>query len=144
MKKFLVPIALLAVMAGVYAFVLAPPPKQPTPKIAGDMYVVPKEFLLNLDDGRYARLTVAMVLSHKVNDAPVKESAEAKPPEGWGPSPQEGVVRALVTEAVTGADPRLLLDRNRRGKLEARLLRDLRTKTDLDPVDVVFTDLAVQ
>jgi hypothetical protein len=133
------------VLGGAYKFVLAEPEKPaPKPKVAGDPYVVPKEFLLNLDDGRYAKLTLALILPHEVNDAPAEAEAEGGPPEGWGSQPQEGVVRAVVTEMITGSEAASLLVPARRDKLEKRLLRELRKKTDLKPVDVSITDLAVQ
>jgi hypothetical protein len=142
--KILAPALALVALGGGYKFVLAEPePKAPEPKVAGDPYVVPKEFLLNLADGRYAKLTVAMVLPHEVNDK-TAEGEEAEPPEGWGASPQEGVVRALVTDTITGSDARTLLERRRRAQVEDELLKELRRKTDLKPLGVLITDLAVQ
>jgi len=60
--KFIVPLAILIVLGGVYKVVLA---KTPTakPKVDGQVYVLPKEFLLNLADGHFAKLAVALVLA---------------------------------------------------------------------------------
>ena len=44
-------------------FVLAKPPRPAKRKIDGTVYVLPKEFLVNLADGRYAKLDVALVLA---------------------------------------------------------------------------------
>lgn len=146
MKKFLLPILLLAVLGGAYKFVLAKPEKPaPKPKVAGDPYVIPKEFLVNLSGGRYARLTLALILPHKT-DAPAEAEAKgaSKPPEGWGTEPQEAVVRAVITDTMIGRDASELIVPAKRKRLERRLLRRLRSKTDLAPVDVTITDLAVQ
>ena len=50
MVKKLVPvIALLAVLGGVYKFVLAKPAKaEPKPHVEGTVYMLQKEFLVNL------------------------------------------------------------------------------------------------
>lgn len=143
-KKLLAPVLLLVALGGGYKFVLAKPEeKKPEPKVAGDPYVVPKEFLVNLDDERYAKLTVGLVLPHEVADKPA-EGEESAPPEGWGESPQEGVVRAVVTETLTGTDAAELLRPKGRKGLEKELLRELRAETDLKPLDVLITDLTVQ
>lgn len=147
MKKFLLPIALLAVLGGAYKFVLDEPERPaPKPKIAGDPYVIPKEFLVNLSGGRYAKLTLALILPHEINDAPAEAEAkaEAEPPEGWGTQPQEAVVRSVVTDTLTGSDAAEFVVPAKRKRLERRLLRRLRSKTDLAPIDVTITDLAVQ
>ena len=34
------------------------------PKVDGQVYVLPKEFLINLDGGRFAKLSVGLVLDH--------------------------------------------------------------------------------
>ena len=47
--KFIVPVLLL-VLGGVYKFVLAKPgAPAPKPKVDGQVYVLPKEFLINLE-----------------------------------------------------------------------------------------------
>src|SRR3712207_8194376 len=63
-KKILI-IAVLALLGagGAYKTVLAKPKKaEPKPKVHGEVYVLPKEFLVNLADGRYAKLSVALVV----------------------------------------------------------------------------------
>ena len=64
-KKIVPLVALLAVLGGVYKFVLAKPAKaEPKPHVEGIVYPLKKEFLVNLKDGRYAKLTVGLVLEH--------------------------------------------------------------------------------
>ena len=55
MKKKLIILLSIALVAGVgiYKTVLAKPePEAPKPKVEGNVYVLPKEFLVNLADGR--------------------------------------------------------------------------------------------
>ena len=59
--KFIVPLVLLLVVGGVYKFVLAKPAPTPKPKVEGEVYVLPKDFLVNLTDGKFAKLGVGLV-----------------------------------------------------------------------------------
>ena len=104
-----------------------------------------KEFLLNLADGHFAKLDVALVLDHSqvVGTAGGGEGA-AKPPEGYGALEQEAVVRAVVTDDVTDASASELTDRRGRLKLQKEVLRDLKAHTDVKVNEVLFTDVAVQ
>src|SRR3954449_9657080 len=98
--KFVVPVLLLVVLGGVYKFVLAKPGKPaPKPKVDGQVYVLPKEFLINLSGGRFAKLSVGLVLDEA--QATVAEGEATKPPEGFGTLPQEAVIRDLVTDTLT-------------------------------------------
>ena len=58
--------SLLAVLGGVYKFVLAKPAKaeEPKPKVHGTVYMLEKEFLVNLADGRFAKMQIGLVLAH--------------------------------------------------------------------------------
>ena len=67
-----------------------------------------QEFLVTLAEGRYAKLSVGLVLPHDALAPEGAEGAEAKPPEGYGPLAQEALVRAIVTDPLTGARPRPL------------------------------------
>lgn len=62
MKKKLPIIAVVALVlaGGVYKFALATPTPKPKYKVEGEVYVIPKEFLVNLNDGRFARLNVGL------------------------------------------------------------------------------------
>src|SRR3954454_8931492 len=100
MVKKLVPvIALLAVLGGVYKFVLAKPAKaEPKPHVEGVIYMLKKEFLVNLAEGRFVKMQVGLVLAE--DDTPhVAAGGEgaASPPEGYGDMSQEGIVRSLIT-----------------------------------------------
>ena len=103
--KFIVPVVLLLVLGGVYKFVLAKPAAEAKPKVAGEVYVLPKDFLINLTDGKFAKLGVGLVFDEGFAAAPAGGGARAAPrrPTGYGVLPQEAVVRDIVTDVVTDA-----------------------------------------
>ena len=73
--KILLPVLLL-VGGGAYKFVLAKPKvKEPVPKVHGEVYVLPKDFLVNLSDGRFGKLNVALVFDHGFTAAPAAGAA---------------------------------------------------------------------
>ena len=141
--KFIVPV-LLIVLGGAYKFVLAKPAAaEPKPKVDGQVYVLPKEFLINLSGGRFAKLSVGLVLDH--TQAIASEEKEApKPPEGFGTLPQEAVIRDIVTDRLTDDDAETLVSEKGRETLKKQLLRSIKRKTDVKVEDVLFTDVAVQ
>jgi len=148
--KLIIPVVvLLAVLGGVYKFVLAKPAEaEPKPKVHGTPYVLGKEFLVNLDDGRYAKLTVALVLAHDdTSTLPAgggHGAAPAKPPEGYGAMTQESIVRAIVTEELTGAKAEELADAEGLHKLAEKILKQMKKHTDVKAEEVLFPDVTVQ
>lgn len=138
--KVIVPIALLLVAALAYKFVLAGPAESEA-KVDGEVYVLPKEFVLNLADGRYAKVTVALVLAHGEVAAAAHGAA---PPEGFGPLEQEPLVRQIVTDNLTGAPAAALTSAAGRHRYERQIRRQIDRTTDVDAESVVFTDLVVQ
>src|ERR671936_1374123 len=96
--KIVVPIVLV-LFGGVYKTVLAKPPKLPKPKIEGTVYVMPKEFLLNMADGRYAKLDVSLVLDK--SEVVPADTSSAPTNENYGPLPQEPAVRDVITNILT-------------------------------------------
>lgn len=136
--KLVLAVAALVAAGAAYKFVLAPPAESHG-KVDGHVYVLPKEFVLNLADGRYAKLTVALVL-----DEAVEAGHGASPPEGFGPLEQEALVRGIVTDTLTGASAAALTSPRGRGALERRIRRAIDRETDVDAKSVTFTDLVVQ
>jgi len=96
MVKKLIPVivAVLALGAG-YKFVLAKPAakaEEPKPKVHGTVYMLQKEFLVNLHEGRFAKLQVGLILAHDDHStAPAGggHGAAPTPPEGYGAMAQE-------------------------------------------------------
>jgi flagellar FliL protein len=148
--KILIPVLLL-VVGGVYKFVLAPKPVVPKPKVAGEVYVMPKDFLINLKAGKFAKLNAALVLKEGYLAEAVKKALAASgekeagtPPTGYGTLPQEAVVRAIVTDSITDQPAAHLTHEKQRVKLQKSILRRIQKETDVDIEDILLTDLAVQ
>ena len=121
-------------LGGVYKFALAKPPVEPEHKVDGIVYVLPKEFVVNLDDGHYAKFNVALVLDHPQPTAPGAvggHGAAPEPPEGYGTLEQEAVVRDIVTDEVSGADSDDLIKRKKRAKLKKKILKQIKAHTDV-------------
>jgi flagellar basal body-associated protein FliL len=142
MKRKLI-IAAVVLLAGgfaAYKTVLAKP--APEPKVHGIAYVLPKEFILNLKDGRFLKLGVGLVVAH---DQELEAHGESgAPPDGYGTMPQEALVRAVVTDRLTDASADALIDRAGRHELKEAIAKDLRKHTDVKVEEVLFTDVAVQ
>ena len=144
--KFIIPIVLLLVVGGVYKFVLAKPAVVPKPRVEGEVYVLPKDFLVNLSDGKFAKLGVGLVFDEGFLAAPVAggHEAAAAPPTGYGVLAQEAVVRDIVTDVVTDESAHDLTSRKGREEIKTKILKRLKAQTDVKVHEVLLTDVAVQ
>lgn len=146
-KKLMIvlPVLLLA-LGGAYKFVLAKPKEAAAkPKVDGTVYILEKEFLVNLHDGRFAKLTAALVLAHDdTSTAAAGGHSAATPPEGYGAMSQEAVVRAVITDDLTNAKAEQVIDREGREHLQEKILKDIKKKTDVKVEEVLFPDVTVQ
>lgn len=145
-KKVLIPL-LVIVVAGLAAkFVLAKPPPRVHHKVDGVVYVLPREFLVNLSDGRYAKLNVALVLDHSQPTAAAAggHGAAPAPPEGFGTLEQEAVVRDIVTDVVTGTSGEELVSERGRRAVKQKILREIRAHSDVRVHEILLPDVAVQ
>ena len=144
--KFVVPLVLLLVLGGVYKFVLAKPAAAAKPKVEGEVYVLPKDFLINLTDGKFAKLGVGLVFDEGFAAAPAGGEAEggAAPPTGYGVLAQEAVVRDIVTDVVTDESASTLTSRKGREEIKKEILERLKAQTDVKAHEVLLTDVAVQ
>jgi flagellar FliL protein len=149
-KKLLIIVpVLLVVLGGAYKFALAKPAEKPEPKVHGEVYVLPKDFLLNLESGQFVRLNVALVLEHGSLAAAAAGGghgggAPVEPPEGFGPLPQEAVVRDVVTDRITNSTGPELIERKGRAELKHAIKESIEKHTDVKVEEVLFTDVAVQ
>ena len=149
-KKLIIAIPiLLIVLGGVYKFVLAKPEKaEAKPKVEGTVYMLGKEFLVNLADDRFAKLSVGLLLdAHDTSATPAEaggHGAAPKPPEGFGTMPQEGVVRDIITDELTGADAEELVDGEKREHLKEEVAKTILKHTDVHVEEILFTDVTVQ
>jgi flagellar FliL protein len=146
-KKLMIVLpVLLVVLGGAYKFVLAKPKDaEAKPKVDGSVYILEKEFLVNLHNGRFAKLTVALVLSHEdTSTVPAGGHEAASPPEGYGAMSQEAVIRAIVTDDLTDVTAADVIDREGRERLQEKILKDIEKKSDVKAEEVLFPDVTVQ
>ena len=149
MKKIAPIIVLLVVLGAGYKFVLAKPAeasKESKPKVHGSVYMLEKEFLVNLADGRFAKLQVGLILAHDDTSTAAAggHGAAPTPPEGYGPMVQEGVVRDVITDTLTDATDKELIEKRGREHLKEEILKDIKKHTDVKVEHVIFSDLTVQ
>jgi flagellar basal body-associated protein FliL len=120
-----------------------PKPKPVKMKIAGTIYVMPQTFLLNLSDGRYAKLTVGLQLAPGQSDG--ASATSASPSEGAaGTLPEEPVIREIVTNAVTGQNGESLTSSQGRHAIRVQILHAIEKQTDVKVESVLIPDLTVQ
>jgi flagellar basal body-associated protein FliL len=142
-KVIIIAVAALVIAGGAYKTVLAKPKeKAPEPKVHGTVYILPKEFLVNLADGRYAKLQVALVVEH----LPVAAGGHGAPvpPDGYGAEPQEAIIRDLITDELTDASDHELIQREGREKIKKQILKSIKEHTDVHVEEVLFPDVTVQ
>jgi len=143
--KIIIPVVLLVVAGGVYKFVLAKPAATAKPKIAGTVYVLPKEFLVNLADGRFGKLGIGLILDPKDHSlGAAGHGGAVKPPDGFGPLPQEAVIRDIITDTLTDRSDKELISGHGRERLKQKIAAAIAKRTDVHVEDVLFTDVAVQ
>lgn len=140
-KRLMVLLSVAVVGAAlVYKTVLAGPTEAGAePKLQGVVYVLPKEFLVNLSDGQYAKFAVAVVLP----ETPEAEGEET-PPEGYGPLAEEAVIRTVVVDVVGAITGDVLTTVKGRSIVRGRILRRVERETDAEVRDVLFPDITVQ
>jgi flagellar basal body-associated protein FliL len=143
-KKLIIILVLVLAVGGFGAKkFLLPKPAEAKPKIDGTLYVLPKGFTFNLADGHYATMTVALLLAPGQSDGASAEGATTTP-AGFGTLTQEPVIRAILTNDVTDDTSKQLLSSSGRDVLRKRIIKNIKTQTDVKVTAVYFTDLAVQ
>src|SRR2546430_619760 len=116
-----IPIVILLVAGVGYKFFLAPKPVAPVKKVDGVVVPLSSEFLVNLNDGRYAKVSVALVLD-ATKVTPAKDGSVALE--------QEAVIRSIVTDELTGAKSDELINRASRRRILVTLTKAMQTQTD--------------
>ncbi len=145
MRKNVLILVLAALIVGAgAAYTVAKPKEEKRHKVDGTVYVLPKEFLVNLRDGRYAKLNVALVLDHDQSTGGAGHGGGGTPPDGFGTLEQEAVVRDIVTDVVTDENGDRLISASGREEIKKAILLQIRRKTDVKTEDVLITDVAVQ
>jgi flagellar FliL protein len=142
-KKIMIILPVLLLGGGYVAKAKLMPPKVVKPKLAGEIYILPKQFMCNLQDGHYATLTVALELAPGQSDG---ATAEAGSTTGAtvGTLPEEAVIRAIITNLITNDTSSQLVGDSGRTSLETQILSKIKSTTDVKVNQVFFTDVAVQ
>ena len=145
-KKIIIVLVVLLAGGGFVAKSMFLKPAVAKEKIEGTIYILPKQFTANLKDGRYATVTVALVLApgQSTGAAAGGEGGGATPPEGFGTLPEEAAVRDIITNLITNQSSSTLTSDSGREKLKNQILAAIRSGTDVKVHEILFTDLAVQ
>jgi flagellar basal body-associated protein FliL len=140
-KKLLIPLALLLVLG--VGYTMAKPKKVVKMKVPGTIYAMPQSFLLNLDEGHYAKLSVALDLAPGQSTGASAEGGGGGS-ESAGTLPEEPLIREIVTNAVTGQSGSALTNGQSRNSIRHHILESIRHQTDVQVESVIFPELTVQ
>jgi flagellar FliL protein len=143
-KKILIILPIVLLGGGYVAKAKLMAPKPVKPKLAGEIYILPKQFMCNLTDGHYATLTVALELAPGQSDGATAEAAAPSTGATVGTLPEEAVIRAIITNLITNQASSALVNGSGRTNLESEILSKIKTTTDVKVDQVFFTDVAVQ
>jgi flagellar FliL protein len=142
-KKLMLAVALPILILGVGYKMTRPKPVNKD-KIKGTIYVMPAPFLLNLTDGRYARITVGLELAPGQSDGASATAAAASGENAVGTLPEEPLVREIVTNVVTNQNGETLVTNGGRNAVKHQILEEIDKTTDVKVQAVLFPDLTVQ
>jgi flagellar basal body-associated protein FliL len=142
-KKLMLAVALPILILGVGYKMTRPKPVNKD-KIQGTIYVMPAPFLLNLTDGRYAKLTVALELAPGQSDGASATASSSSGEGAAGTLPEEPLVREIVTDAVTNQNGETLISDKGRGTIKHQILEQINQQTDVKVAAVLIPDLTVQ
>jgi flagellar basal body-associated protein FliL len=141
-KKIMLAIALPILLFAGYS--MSKPKPVVKEKIKGTIYVMPQAFLLNLSDGRYVKLTVALELAPGQSDGAAAGESASSSESSAGTLPEEPLVREIVTNTVTNESGEQLVAGASRRAIREKILLAIEKQTDVKVQAVLFPDLTVQ
>jgi flagellar FliL protein len=142
-KKLMLAVALPILILGV-GYTMTKPKPVNKDKIKGTIYVMPAPFLLNLQQGRFAKLTVALELAPGQSDGASATAAAGTGENAAGTLPEEPLVREIVTNSITNQNGETLVTSQGRNAVKRRILQAISQQTDVKIEAVLFPDLTVQ
>jgi flagellar basal body-associated protein FliL len=142
-KKLMLVVALPILILGIGYKMTRPKPVNKD-KIKGTLYVMPAPFLMNLADGKFAKITVALELAPGQSDGASATAAASSGESAVGTLPEEPLVREIVTNAVTNQNGETLISDPGRTGIKHQILKAINQQTDVKVVAVLFPDLTVQ
>jgi flagellar basal body-associated protein FliL len=125
-------------------YVMTKPKPVTDQKVKGTIYVMPQAFLLNLSDGRFAKLSVALQLAPGQSDGATAGAGSASSESTAGTLPEEPLVREIVTNAVTGQSGEALIGAQSRNTIKRQILAAIKRQTDVKVEAVLIPDFTVQ
>jgi flagellar basal body-associated protein FliL len=140
-KKIMLAVALPILLFGGYT--MTKPKPVVKMKIKGTIYSMPQSFLLNLTDGRYAKIGVALQLAPGQSDG-ASADASSSSSEGPGTLPEEPLVREIITNTVTNQSGETLISAAGRKTIRHEILTAITKETDVKVEAVLFPELTVQ
>ncbi|HEV7162188.1 MAG TPA: flagellar basal body-associated FliL family protein [Solirubrobacteraceae bacterium] len=140
-KKIMLAVALPILLLGGYTMTKSKPVVKE--KIKGTIYVMPQSFLLNLSDGRYAKLQIALQLAPGQSDG-ASADASSSSSESAGTLPEEPLVREIVTNTVTNQSGEALVNSHSRLAIRHEILAAITRQTDVKVEAVLIPELTVQ
>src|SRR5271155_4526015 len=129
-KKLMLAVALPILILGLGYKMTRPAPVNKD-KIKGTIYVMPAPFLLNLQDGRFAKLTVALELAPGQSDGASAEAAASSGENAAGTLPEEPFVREIVTNAITNQSGETLISDTGRRAVKHQIQQAIDAQTDV-------------
>ncbi|MGO9489506.1 MAG: flagellar basal body-associated FliL family protein [Solirubrobacteraceae bacterium] len=141
-KKVMLALALPVLLLAGYT--MTKPKTVTKQKINGTIYVMPGSFLLNLSDGRYAKLSVALELAPGQSDGASADTGSTSSESSIGTLPEEAVIREIVTNLVTNMSGETLISDRGRAQLKHQILAAIRAQTDIKVESVLIPDFTVQ
>ena len=142
-KKLMLAVALPILILGVGYKMTRPAPVNKD-KINGTIYVLPAPFLLNLQDGRYAKLTVGLQLAVGQSDGASATASSSSGESAVGTLPEEPLVREIVTDTITNQNGENLVSEAGRKAVKRQILKAIEKQTDDKVEAVLIPDLTVQ
>jgi flagellar basal body-associated protein FliL len=141
-KKLLIPLVLLLVLGVGYS--MSKPKKTIKQRVPGTIYLMPQPFLVNLAEGHYAKLSVALELAPGQSDGASAAGGSSSSGEGAGTLPEEPLVREIVTDTITGQAGGTLTSNQGRDSIKHRILTTIDRQTDVKVESVLIPELTVQ
>lgn len=142
-KKLMLAVALPILILGIGYKMTRPAPVNKD-KIKGTLYVLPAPFLLNLQQGRFAKLTVGLELAPGQSDGASATATASSGESAIGTLPEEPLVREIITNAITNQNGETLVSEKGRKSIKQQILATIGRETDVKVEAILIPDLTVQ
>ena len=99
---------------------------------------------MNLQQGRFAKLTVGLELAPGQSDGASAAAAASSGENAVGTLPEEPLVREIITNAVTNQNGETLVTEKGRKAIKHQILQTISRETDVKVEAILIPDLTVQ